>query len=177
MLPIQKKIVDLLEAGYLLLDQKTGVIQLSDPAYALVGQPPPKHENLQSLTLVEVKQIRKRVRKAKSDDTRLEQLIVDYLSLWPEKVMSGGRLVKQGPAAIRKKFAPFLKRHPEFTDTQILNAATKYISKAKQVNYGYMTCSDYFIEKNGASQLEAAILALQASITSPERKSIYERTV
>ena len=159
-------ITSLLEAAILIEDPDTGIIQLTPEGYAVLHKPLPK------------------VFDQKAARERLEKLVKDYLEIWPPKIMSGNRLVKQGPGAIRSKFTTFLRKYPKFTDAEILEVTRLYVDKLKRKNYEFMTCSDYFIEKDRVSQLESYIIALQqhknaqaAGIAPLEVKSIHERTL
>lgn len=162
MLPTtENKIRDLIECAILIEDPQTGVIHLDPLGYTLLQKPIPQSFNQAAFK------------------ARVEKLVKDYLAVWPPKVMSGNRLVRQGPGAIRKKLTVFLKKFPKFTDDQIITATKKYVDKLRQSNYNYMVCSDYFLEKNGVSQLESYIVALQQQTESAVKtpSTIFERTV
>lgn len=151
----------LLQHRFLIEDPETGVIQLDPSGYQLLNKPIPATFNNATFK------------------ARVDKLIKSYLEIWPAKIMSGNRLVRQGPGAIRKKLSVFLKKYPKYTDDQILAATKKYVDKLRQNNFNYVICSDYFIEKNGVSQLESYIIALVQNAESKviEQPSIYERTV
>jgi hypothetical protein len=165
MLPTEKAgyLALLLQSNTLLEDSETGIIQLSPDAYDLLGKSTPNVFN------------------QKAHRERIEKLVKDYLSLWPAKIMSGNRLIKQGPGAIRKKLTTFLRKYPKYTDEEILAATQQYIKKLRQSNFQYMISSDYFIEKDGVSQLEAYIIAMESQkIIGNANKvlqSIHERTL
>jgi len=88
---------------------------------------------------------------------RAKALAVVYQKLWPAKIVSGGRPVKQGPMSLTKKLTTYLNKHPKTTDAQILDATKRYLATKQKENYAYISCSDYFIEKNGNSLLESYI--------------------
>jgi hypothetical protein len=152
------KISDLLQCAFLIEDSKTKVISLAPEVYLMIGREIPS--NLKSTFL----------------DKRVDELCEKYRALWPAKIQSGSRPVKQGPSAIKAKLKSFLKKNPQYKDEQILAAAAAYVAKMKQKNYEFMICSDYFIEKDKASQLEVYI---EQGVTADKivKASIHERTL
>lgn len=139
-------------------DPTSGLIQLNPDMYVHIGRNTPTSPS--------------------NNAQRAKSLVNAYQKLWPAKVASGGRPIKQGPVALIKKLTVFLNKHPKVTEQQILDATTRYIAMKAKENYHYMVCSDYFIEKSGSSVLESYItnpeLGSKALETS---KSINQRFI
>lgn len=88
---------------------------------------------------------------AKSED--IYGFVEKYRSIFPDKIKSGGRLIKSDSFACIKKMKAFKLKFKQFSEEQILQATTNYINSKKKDSYNMCTCADYFIEKNGASML------------------------
>jgi len=119
----------------------TGLIELDQALYAHLGLPAPTTST----------------QKAKINLARAKTLAPIYQKLWPAKILSGGRPVRQGPGAITKKLVIFMNKYSKVTDDEILDATKRYIATKAKDNYSFISCSDYFIDKNGNSLLEAFI--------------------
>lgn len=126
----------LLEMGVLLEDEK-GIIQIAPIYYAELGRPLPGTVN--------------------PNKERAAKLAQSYIDLWPKKLLTGGRPIRQGPGAVIKKLNAFMNKHPKVTDVQIMDATKRYVNTKKKDNWEFATCSDYFISKGDTSQLEAYI--------------------
>lgn len=150
----------LLEESVLIEDQSTGIIQIHPTYYYQLGKPIPGSVN--------------------KNKERAKTLATIYQNLWPKKILSGNRPVRQGLITITKKLNVFLNKHSQVTDAQIIEATNRYINKCKSNNWAYAVCSDYFISKNDSSQLEAFIedkdLNSKDSL-SKEDKSLTQRFV
>jgi hypothetical protein len=127
----------LLNTQVLVEDPVTGIIQLNGQLYTYLGKNAPATTS--------------------TNHQRAKVLAPLYQKLWPEKIMSGGRPVRQGPMSLTKKLTVFLNKNPKVTEQQILDATERYIATKKKENYAFMACSDYFIDKNGNSLLESYI--------------------
>ena len=88
---------------------------------------------------------------AKQED--LYEFVEKYRAIFPDKIKSGGRLIKSDSFACIKKMRLFKGKFKQFSEEQILQATSNYISSKKKENYHMCTCADYFIEKNNASML------------------------
>jgi hypothetical protein len=128
----------LLDENVLLEDEK-GIIQIHPQYYQLLNKTIPGSTSGQNRS-------------------RAEKLTKAYIELWPKKIMSGGRPVRQGPTTIAKKLLVFMNKHPKVTDEQILNAASRYVATKIKDGWQMCVCSDYFISKNDTSQLETYIM-------------------
>jgi len=125
----------LLLEGILIEDPSTGIIQISPEYYLKLNKHIPGT--------------------VKTQIPGIDDLVKKYIDLWPKKILSGGRPVRQGPTPITKKLTVFIKKHPKVTFEQILNATSRYLATMKVKDWNYMTCSDYFISKNETSVLES----------------------
>jgi hypothetical protein len=103
---------------------------------------------------------------AKQED--LYEFVEKYRQLFPDGIKSMGRIAKTDAYSCINKFKSFKKKF-KFTEEQILEATRQYIALKKRVNYDKITCSDYFIEKNGASMLASYCENLN-------KQTNYERT-
>ncbi|UCD06987.1 MAG: hypothetical protein JSW41_04085 [Candidatus Aenigmatarchaeota archaeon] len=84
----------------------------------------------------------------------LPQLAVAFRNIWPAGIKSGGLYVRSGMATIEGKLRKFLKKFPNYTREEILQAAEKYVEESRRDNYQYMKTAEYFIFKNEGSTLE-----------------------
>lgn len=125
----------LLEKNILIEDPSTGIIQIQPEYYLKLNKNIPGT--------------------VKTQIPGIDLLVKQYIDLWPKKILSGGRPVRQGPTPITKKLTVFIKKHPKVTFEQILNATNRYLATMKSKDWAYMTCSDYFISKNESSVLES----------------------
>ncbi len=128
----------LLQVQALIEDPTTGVITLHPEVYNMIGKTPPATPSQKI--------------------QRVRALVVEYIKLWPTKLASGGRPIRQGPVALTKKLHAFLSKHPKVTDAEILNATGRYLAAKKKDGYQYISCSDYFIDKSGNSILESYLV-------------------
>lgn len=119
----------------ILLEDEKGIIQIDPHYYAELGKHIPGAVN--------------------PNKERAVKLAQPYIDLWPKKIMSGGRPIRQGPTVITKKLNVFMNKHPKVKDAEILNATTRYTAWKKNNNWEYASCSDYFISKGDTSLLEA----------------------
>lgn len=127
----------LLNEGFLIENPTSGAIELHADMYTYMGKHVPYMGN--------------------RFHERAKELAEKYQKLWPSGVMSGGRPLRQGPATLTKKLVTFMRKHPKITDLEILSATERYVATKKKENYNFAACSDYFIEKNGSSLLEAYV--------------------
>lgn len=89
---------------------------------------------------------------AETDD--VASWIEEWRNLWPTGVKSGGRLVRGDKRGVLGKMTKFVKEN-EFSKEEIFEATRIYLFEKAQKQYQYMTCADYFIEKNKSSTLAA----------------------
>ena len=87
--------------------------------------------------------------------------IEDWRNLWPSGVKAGSRLVKGDKNGCLTKMKTFVKRNPEYTKEQIIEATRLYLFERKLANWFMITSADYFIEKNGVSMLAAELENLE----------------
>lgn len=132
-----------------LIEDNIGVIQIHPTYYAALGRTLPGAVN--------------------PNKTRAEKLAQSYIDLWPKKIMSGGRPIRQGPTAITKKLNGFMNKNPKITDEQILDATRRYVNMKQKDNWEFATCSDYFISKGNTSLLESYVF--QPELGSKDQKS------
>lgn len=133
-----KQVISTMLEKKILLEADNGIIQISPEYYKHLGK------SIPGLT-------------ANKNKERAGKLTVLYLNLWPKKILSGGRPIRQGLTSVSKKMLIFMNKHPEVTDQQILEATTRYVNLKAKDNWEFAVCSDYFILKNEVSQLEAYI--------------------
>lgn len=81
--------------------------------------------------------------------------IEDWRKLWPAGVKTFKRIVRGDKQGVLKKMKAFLKQYPEYTKEEIFEATQIYVFEKQRENYKAMSCADYFIEKEGLSQLAA----------------------
>ncbi len=96
---------------------------------------------------------------SKEDKVVLEKDLLDfcnkYRDLFPSGILSGNRPIKGDKQGVYKKLKKFISENKEYTFDVILEVTKKYINKCKQNNYKYISCADYFIEKNNSSLLSS----------------------
>lgn len=85
----------------------------------------------------------------------VEEWINDWRHIWPAGVKTGNRLVRGDKQGCVKKMKKFLKENPEYSKQDVFDAARVYIFEALRQRSDKIICADYFIEKNGSSQLSA----------------------
>lgn len=88
-------------------------------------------------------------------DEKFEKFLKEYADLWPPSIKSGGRLIKKTPASLKLKMKAFINRRRDLSFDTIINGTYLYLKDKKRENYAYTISSDYFILKNGASELES----------------------
>jgi hypothetical protein len=85
-----------------------------------------------------------------------EDYFEEWIELWPKGVQGAGGYLKNGSAGTRRKFKTFLTRTNYDKDT-VIGATRNYLQEQERNNYfKYCKRSDYFVEKDGVSSLEAA---------------------
>lgn len=90
--------------------------------------------------------------------TKLSELILfvdKYRELFPQGVKSGGYLIKGDKQGCITKFKSFIKKYPEYTQEEILDATKAYLDGKKKNNYDMTQLAHYFIEKEGISNLSS----------------------
>lgn len=82
--------------------------------------------------------------------------IEEYRDLFPKKTNSG-RLLRGTPSGCIKKMTTFIgnnsTRKNVITKEQVMNATKQYLNAQKRGGYMYTKAANYFIEKDGDSQL------------------------
>lgn len=89
----------------------------------------------------------------KQDD--LSEFSEKYRILFPLGVRSGGRMVRSDPKGCLKKLKAFFIDFPNITKEDVIDATKAYIDLKRKSNYSMMVCADFFISKEGSSQLFA----------------------
>ena len=79
--------------------------------------------------------------------------INDWRNIWPSGVKTGNRLVRGDKKGCIKKMQAFVRDNPEYSTEDIFDAARVYMFEVKRQGSEKIICADYFIEKNGVSQL------------------------
>jgi len=80
--------------------------------------------------------------------------VSEWLSLWPEGVKSGGYYVRSSLKAVTTKMKSFTDNY-DFTPEVIIESTKQYLEDMQHKGYMGIQISHNFIEKNGASALEA----------------------
>lgn len=102
-----------------------------------------------------------------------EKLLIAYRDLWPAKVKTGNRSVRQSLNTLKKKLQPFVNRRKDIPFETILDATSIYVAQCKRKGYEFMICSDYFIIKNGSSELESMCdLAMEGELKGPSSENL-----
>ena len=78
--------------------------------------------------------------------------IDEYRDLFKPALRSGGRPIRGDRAACIDKMVKFIKTH-QYSKEQIIEATTRYMDRKSRENYTYTKCADYFIIKDGLSEL------------------------
>jgi len=90
-------------------------------------------------------------------DKDVDSWIDDWLDLWPKGIRSGGYYVRGDKIGCTKKLKKILKQNKKITKDDIFKATKAYIDRKRLENWSYMQCAQYFIEKNGTSNLMSEI--------------------
>lgn len=102
-----------------------------------------------------------------------ETLLTLYADLWPKKIKTGNRLVRRSSNSLKGKLKAFTNRRKDVTQQEILEATNIYVTSCKRQNYEYMQCADYFISKNGSSELESHIdLLKEGNLEGPGEQNL-----
>ena len=100
------------------------------------------------------------------------KLLQDYADLWPKGVKSGGRLIRKTTASLDTKLKAFINRRKDIPYQAILDGTEAYLNSQKAKGWEYTISSDYFILKNGSSELESyAELAMSGDLPNSESKN------
>ena len=91
----------------------------------------------------------------------IAKLAIKLSEIFPAGVKTGGYSVKSHPRVIESKLKKFVKEFPEFSEVQILEAATKYVAERKRNNWAYMKTLQYYIYKDNISTLATDCLTLK----------------
>jgi hypothetical protein len=79
--------------------------------------------------------------------------VLEYYELFPKGIKSGGYYIKTDLKGCEKKLLDFLKKNPNFSKENILDATNLYLTEMKQRGYHMCKLAPYFIEKDGISML------------------------
>ena len=93
----------------------------------------------------------------KAPSVALDDWVNSWRELFPKGIKSGGRPVRGDKQGVTKKLRQFIKLNPKVTKDQIIAATRQYVYDCSLNNYRFMTCADYFINKNGSSMLGAMV--------------------
>ena len=75
------------------------------------------------------------------------------MNIFPKGKKPGTNLYWRGNTTeVTKKITRFFQMNPEFSDTAVIQATTKYVASFKE-DFQFMRILPYFIEKNGISEL------------------------
>ena len=89
----------------------------------------------------------------------------EYREIFPDFRLPSKELGRQTVETLSDRFVKFFKKYPKYDWELVLDAADYYVNYYKKVDYKYMTCSLYFIEKDGISKLADTC---QAIIDNPK---------
>lgn len=103
-----------------------------------------------------INKINGKVKKKELDDKELDELTTKLRDIYPKGKKSGSPYYWRGTQRNIKKKIKSYKLRTGHTDDQILNATKRYIDSFEG-DMKYMKLLEYFIEKNGESQLEIVI--------------------
>ena len=91
------------------------------------------------------------IQKAESED--LENWFDSWYELFPKGVKNGNYLIRSGKAGCIKKLKKFIKEYPEYTKDIVMRATEEYVAHCRVNRWAYMQLAQYFIEKEGMSNL------------------------
>lgn len=89
----------------------------------------------------------------------------EYREIFPDFRLPSKELGRQTVETLSERFVKFFKKYPKYDWELILDAADYYVNYYKKMDYKYMTCSLYFIDKDGISKLADTC---QAIIDNPK---------
>lgn len=95
--------------------------------------------------------------------------IQEWRELWPKGVKSGGRVVRGDKQGCIRKMKNFLRDNPGVTKEDVFTATKLYVFAKKREDYKAIICADYFIIKDGSSQLSAYVEDIDGKQTDLER--------
>lgn len=104
--------------------------------------------------------------------TKVNDWMTEWYELFPKGLKSGGYLIRSGQASCRAKMIKFMRKHPNFNNTIIINATKLYISEMEKVNYSFMQLAKYFIEKDNSSTLESYCEKIMDKVNNGEEINI-----
>jgi hypothetical protein len=73
--------------------------------------------------------------------------IKKYRELFPATRLPSGELARQSVQELKDKFIWFFKTYPEYSWTQVIDAAYYYVYKKTEDDFKFMSTSSYFIQK------------------------------
>ena len=100
---------------------------------------------------------------------KVEDWIQEWRELWPKGVKTMGRLVRGDKQGCLKKMKVFVKQYPEFSKDQIFDLTRSYVYERQMKGYEAMTCADYFINKNGLSNLASMLEDADGQVSNLKR--------
>jgi hypothetical protein len=83
--------------------------------------------------------------------------VEDWRDIFPKGVKSGNRPIRGDKQGVKKKMIQFVRSNPDVTKDAIFDATRQYVYEARLNSYKYISCADYFINKNGSSILGAMV--------------------
>ena len=89
----------------------------------------------------------------------------EYREIFPDFRLPSKELGRQSTETLSGRFVKFFKKYPQYDWELILDATDYYVNYYKKMDYKYMTCSLYFIDKDGISKLADTC---QAIIDNPK---------
>jgi len=95
------------------------------------------------------------------EDGNSDSWIDEWRELFPKGVKSGARPVRGDKQGCIRKMRTFMRNNPKVTKAEIFEATKMYVFDKSRDHYKYMTCADYFINKDGSSMLAALIEDIQ----------------
>lgn len=86
----------------------------------------------------------------------IEDFVEEYRQLFPPHIKTeDGKPIRGDRKGCIKNMKWFFQEYPEFSRDEIMQSTKKYIYEKRLRGFGYMSQANYFIKKDGASQLAA----------------------
>lgn len=124
-------------------------------------------------TIVLAKEYYPKNYKTSKIDENFENLLQQYADLWPKKITSGNRLIRRSVNSLKAKMKAFVNKRKDIPYKIILEATDIYLKKAKQNNWQFTISADYFISKNGSSELESLCdLLIEGNLSIPDKDNL-----
>lgn len=99
--------------------------------------------------------------KISKNNSKVEDWIEEWYSLWPKGVKSGYYPVRSGLKGCLTKMKKFVKDNPDLSPDVIISATKEYLDRSRSNNYNYIQLAHNFISKNNISTLAASCEAMK----------------